>query len=64
MVNLISKITILGVSPIGKPHVEKICFENRSVYTYGTARAWLDSSASEIDPLKNDLKQLKNDFSR
>ena len=36
----------------------------RSVSIYETARAWLDSSAWEIDPLKNDLKQLKNDFSR
>ena len=24
---------------IGKPHVEKICFESRSIQTYGTARA-------------------------
>ena len=40
-----------------------IIFLSRSVSTYETARAWLDSSAFEIRSLKNDLKPLKNDFS-
>ena len=47
---------ISGISPlrishlyvsIGKLNLQRICFESRSVSTYGTASAWLDSSAWE-----------------
>ena len=30
---------LVSFSSIGKPHLEKICFESRSVSTYGIARA-------------------------
>ena len=33
-----AQLGCLQIASIGKPHVEKICFESRSVWTYGTAR--------------------------